>query len=388
MPLDFPNSPTVGAPYTGPSGVVWTYDGTKWASGASTTAFAPIGSPAFTGDPTAPTPAYGDNDTSVATTAFVQAAVAPAQNNVGRNLIHNPLFNVAQRGAGPWTTSATYTADRWIQYIGGASTLNTARNGLVDANRSQIGDEAAEWCLYCTFTGGAGAADAAVLQQNIENTRRLAGRTVIVSFWAAANTATPKLGVSIDENFGTGGSPSATVSGVGQTVTLTTTWTRYSLTFVLPSASGKTFGTNRDSKMPLTFWFNAGSNSNTASGGVGAQSNGIALWGLQLETGSVATPLEKPDPQQDLAKCQRFYQTVTCSLRTLATGAGNYGTGIQFPTMRAPPNIALVTAGSHVNSTGVGLSPSSVSASFFNFVSSAAGDAYALGDTYGLSADL
>jgi hypothetical protein len=36
---------------------------------------APLASPALTGDPTAPTPAPGDNDTSIATTAFVQAAL-------------------------------------------------------------------------------------------------------------------------------------------------------------------------------------------------------------------------------------------------------------------------------------------------------------------------
>lgn len=37
---------------------------------------APLASPAFTGTPTAPTPASGDNSTKVATTEFVQAAVA------------------------------------------------------------------------------------------------------------------------------------------------------------------------------------------------------------------------------------------------------------------------------------------------------------------------
>jgi hypothetical protein len=37
---------------------------------------APIASPAFTGNPTAPTPSPGDNDTSIATTAFVTAAIA------------------------------------------------------------------------------------------------------------------------------------------------------------------------------------------------------------------------------------------------------------------------------------------------------------------------
>jgi hypothetical protein len=37
---------------------------------------APLASPVFTGDPQAPTPTAGDNDTSIATTAFVTAAVA------------------------------------------------------------------------------------------------------------------------------------------------------------------------------------------------------------------------------------------------------------------------------------------------------------------------
>ena len=37
---------------------------------------APLASPAFTGNPTAPTPAQGDNDTSIATTAFVTNAIS------------------------------------------------------------------------------------------------------------------------------------------------------------------------------------------------------------------------------------------------------------------------------------------------------------------------
>jgi hypothetical protein len=38
---------------------------------------APLASPAFTGNPTAPTPTAGDNDTSIATTAFVVTALLP-----------------------------------------------------------------------------------------------------------------------------------------------------------------------------------------------------------------------------------------------------------------------------------------------------------------------
>jgi hypothetical protein len=42
---------------------------------ASVAGLAPLNSPAFTGNPVAPTPAGGDNDTSIATTAWVQAEV-------------------------------------------------------------------------------------------------------------------------------------------------------------------------------------------------------------------------------------------------------------------------------------------------------------------------
>lgn len=43
---------------------------------------APLASPVFTGNPTAPTPTAGDNDTSIATTAFVQAASKPYDLNI------------------------------------------------------------------------------------------------------------------------------------------------------------------------------------------------------------------------------------------------------------------------------------------------------------------
>lgn len=46
--------------------------------------YAPLASPAFTGAPTAPTPASGDNNTGVATTEFVQTAVNNAALGVGQ----------------------------------------------------------------------------------------------------------------------------------------------------------------------------------------------------------------------------------------------------------------------------------------------------------------
>lgn len=52
-------------------------DGTNWlviGKTADLSDYAPLASPAFTGNPTAPTPSVGDSDTSIATTAFVDPA--------------------------------------------------------------------------------------------------------------------------------------------------------------------------------------------------------------------------------------------------------------------------------------------------------------------------
>lgn len=67
---------------------------------------APLASPALTGNPTAPTPTVGDNDTSIATTAFVQSALAPLTAGVvvGGSQITLPL------AGGFWLKMGTYSA--------------------------------------------------------------------------------------------------------------------------------------------------------------------------------------------------------------------------------------------------------------------------------------
>ena len=49
------------------------------------TGAAPINNPVFTGDPQAPTPPAGDNDTSIATTAFVNNAISPGASSLITN---------------------------------------------------------------------------------------------------------------------------------------------------------------------------------------------------------------------------------------------------------------------------------------------------------------
>lgn len=345
MPLDFPNSPTVNQTYTGPNNVVWQWDGSKWVSGyGASTAYAPVNSPQFLGDPTAPTAAPGDADASIATTAFVAAAVAPDRNNVGRNLLHNSMFNVQQRGAGPWTLNG-YTADRFQSVSGTGTGNSTTIITLTDADRAAIGDEAAVSAFQCVMTGTAGAGDFLLpAVQALEDVLRLAGKTITVSFWARATTGTPRLGISLEQGFGSGGSTG--VSGIGaQFMTLSTTWTRYvSTPIALPSSAGKTLGTGNATYLNLSG--SSGATNNTRFGSPGVQSYTLQLWGVQLEIGNLATPLEKRDPADELALCQRFYQgSYPLTWNGYAAGAStNVATPIIFAVaMRATPTLTFNT---------------------------------------------
>jgi hypothetical protein len=249
------------------------------------------------------------------------------------------MFNVQQRGVGPFNagaTNAVYTADRWL--AASALAADVASVSIVsfgDPGRAAIGDESAQWAVSCTFTGG-GAGSVIGINQRIENVRRLAGKTVTLSFWANASVPL-NLGAALSQYFGTGGSPSATVTVPMQAVALSTTYTRYVLTFAIPSVAGKTFGTNVGTDFTtLTLWYSVQGNA-----AVGNQSGAINIWGVQLEIGSVATLFEKLELGDDLQHCQRFYKPVYVAGFASMTAGQTMLVATSYATMRAVPTVVI-----------------------------------------------
>lgn len=340
--------------------------------------YAPLAAPVFTGDARAPTPTYGDNDTSIATTAFVQSAVAPAGNNAGRNLLHNATMAVAQRGNGPWATGG-YTVDRWTAAFGN-DTLSVSRVTLADADRAAIGDESAQYSLQGVFTGSATGGSFSTIVQRIENVRRLGGRTITISLWAKSASGTPSMMVQIGQNFGTGGSPSASTFTNSSVATISTAWSRYSWTLSLPSISGKTFGSNGDDNTALAIFYSVQ--------GTYVQSGTINIWGVQLEIGSVATPLDYGgSPQQQLAECQRFYQTGSLLLSFYQTAGQPTQLITPLPVvMRAAPTVTVNVNG-NTNVSGFTLAASGSSGVYCNGSATGTG-AGVINSSFFASADL
>jgi hypothetical protein len=273
----------------------------------------------------------------------------------GRNLLHNALFNVQQRGTAGVTATAAYTADRWRQDLS-LDVVTTQPTALSDAFRASIGDEAATTALSSNVAGNAGAAAFTLISQPIEGVRRLSGKTITVSLWAWATSGTPKVGIGLRQFFGTGGSPSTLVDINATPITLTTSPARYSVTMAVPSTSGKTLGTNGDDYTRLGLFLSAGSTNNTLAGGIGVQTATFVIWGVQLEIGSAATTLEKLDPQVDLALCQRFFATGGVTWVSGNVTAGNaIGQPFSLPvTPRAVPTLTYVDAGSsNITTPGV-----------------------------------
>ncbi|CAB5217951.1 hypothetical protein UFOVP201_36 [uncultured Caudovirales phage] len=101
--------------------------------------FATLSSPTFTGDPKAPTPATSDNDTSIATTAFVKAqgylTSAPVTSVAGRTgAITLATTDVSGMSAYAQLSGSTFTGKVNFATIAGSQSPSLNLGGTVDPN--------------------------------------------------------------------------------------------------------------------------------------------------------------------------------------------------------------------------------------------------------------
>jgi hypothetical protein len=220
----------------------------------------------------------------------------------GKNKIINGDFRINQRAFTSTTTNATYGFDRWRLDTSGGTVTYSAQT-FTAGTAPVAGYEGVNFARVVTASQSA-SGNYSLLAQGIEDVRVLAGQTATISFWAKAASGTPKVGVCIDQSFGSGGSAAAQTFS---SVTISTSWARYSVTINVPSISGKTITANNTIYLYLVTSLGSGLPS---YGDIGLQNATIDFWGVQVEAGSIATPFSTATGtiQGELAACKRYYQ--------------------------------------------------------------------------------
>lgn len=173
------------------------------------------------------------------------------RDNYSYNYIINGNMDYWQRNTTFSTpSSGTYCADRWrVGYDGTIGTFAITRQAFT-LGQTDVPNNPNYFLRWNQTAAGSGSTSRAI-SQRIESVRTMAGRSITVSLYLKADT-TRVMSVSMFQNFGTGGSPSANVPITGQNITLTTAWQKFTLTFAIPSITGKTIGTNNDDYLSLT----------------------------------------------------------------------------------------------------------------------------------------
>jgi len=251
------------------------------------------------------------------------SALDSGVSQLGKNLIQNGSFVVAQRGTSftGLGTAAAYTLDRWKVDINGSPQARVTITQDTDVPSGQ-GFASSLKIDVTTAESAVAAGETFHVFQNIEaqNLQLLAyntasAKTMALSFWFKS----PKSGthcVTIDNQ--DGGSTYIREF----TVASADTWEKHSVTFPGDTAAG----INNDNGTGLTLIFpliNGTTYQGTANTwtGSGTQwstsnqqnlldntANNIYIAGVQLEVGSVATDFEHENYGTTLAKCQRYFR--------------------------------------------------------------------------------
>ena len=291
--------------------------------------------------------------------------------NTGRkNLIINGDMMIDQRNAGAsaTTSSSVYMADRFQLY---ASTINNAQTYqvVVDApagfNKS----------LKITNSSTAQAAGSNALftpRQRIEgydiahlNWGTSDAQTVTISFWVKASvTGTYPLAIS------NGGFNRSFVTNY--TVSVANTWEKKTAT-IAGDTSG-TWAVDNTTGMIIMFSLDAyadyqtstvdswqSSNDRATSSHIHFLATASATWqitGVQVELGSTATDFEHRSYGEELAVCERYFQTYVAGEQEWIYCEGTQATHkwwqVSYRGMRAAPTFSASSAYTGVSSGNVG----------------------------------
>jgi len=238
-----------------------------------------------------------------------------------RNLVINGAMQVAQRGTS--FTTNVYGLDRWLVKSNGTPPTVTQQSDVFSVGGKSLKMVTDASSAYAYFS------------QRIEDLSYFSGKTITVSF---DYKSTNDFYVQFEYNYGSGGSANESSKHVNL-VSSSASTARGVVTVTIDDLSSKTFGPSNTSHLSLLF------NSEVAN------PTTIEITNVQLEVGDTATPFEHRSYGDELARCQRYFETVYVWQQGHPTAIGQYvanSTGTYKATKRALPTLTeqVVTGGS------------------------------------------
>ncbi len=199
----------------------------------------------------------------------------PGASNYLYNFVRNSTFYSWSNGTSflnvglGSTDGLDFMPDDWV-YMQNDSTQNiNISQGVFNLGFTGItGDNPPYYLLYSNTSAGSMSQTVNQFSQRYKSVQTLAGKQVTVSLWLMVSTpfSTQNISVSVTQFFGTGGSPSASITTQGLLIpgtSLSSSWQQFTGTFTIPAITG-TPGTNLDDalilniNMPLSVVTNVG----------------------------------------------------------------------------------------------------------------------------------
>lgn len=238
---------------------------------------------------------------------------------VNPNLAINGNFDIAQIATSTTAvTSPVYDLmDRWVRYVSADSgTLPTLTQSQATITPGTVLDSQ---YAYRIATNGAGTSLGAnsyhyISQRIHKGTRFYCGlnKKITVSFVASTTiSGTKRIGVSLTQIYGTGGSPTGAEAINGANFVVTSTPTRFTHTFTTNTLASKTFGTNNNDYLAVNIYAMWGDSQKAYVGAAAAEtyvnSGNIDIMQVKVEVGNVATTFIANTVEDERNRCFAYY---------------------------------------------------------------------------------
>jgi len=301
-----------------------------------------------------------------------------------QNFLINSNFDIWQRGTSVNIVNATfqYCADRWFDYhnAGTGGSLPILVRSRQSLSPGEIPNSFYYTNLYTSGPGTVGSDGRGSLDQRIEfGTRMLCGtnKKVTVSFYAKSDIPNKKLGICLEQYYGTGGSPSPSEIINGRYFVLTSNWVRYSHTFTTNTLVGKTFGTDNNDFLGLKFYYMWDTTWATYVGDTvvetyrpGSTGNNIMIAQVVLNAGDTAATFIPRSFGEELTLCYRYYERGYCgvtSSKIIAATTAPFTLSYKIPKRLSNPTVSLL---SYTGGNKIGVGPITWGTSITAIVSS------------------